>query len=334
MFRRPVCYNEAKGKSALTVIASTILTIHSLSAGEKDMNEIVNLLRYKDQYSMVEDSRFPFKVGHYNRSESNNALHSHDYFQIVYVRKGAVRHDAYWQSRVSVKGDIYLIPPYISHYLEPIYPGTEVVQIDFVPILLLNGSEWPGKVPFIDASHECSNGDLDIALWMNLPIEKQILLEQTIDNLWREWSSRLEGYDVIIRLELYKMMFLLDREFKSSQALKISLPPAYRYNDGIEDAARYIQLHFSEKLSLELLASVACMSPAHFSHKFKQAKGKTVIEYLNEQRIRHAMGLMKESTLSIMQICFECGYNHQGHFGNMFKKVTGLAPKAYRELLE
>ena len=57
------------------------------------------------------------------------------------------------------------------------------------------------------------------------------------------------------------------------------------------------------------------------------------IEYLTEVRLRNARELLKDSGLSIKEICAESGYSDPNYFSRIFKKYEGVTPSEFRERL-
>jgi AraC-like DNA-binding protein len=57
----------------------------------------------------------------------------------------------------------------------------------------------------------------------------------------------------------------------------------------------------------------------------------TLFEYLNKLKIEFACKLLMDQDLSIMEVCFDSGFNNLSHFNKQFKKITGLTPSEYRK---
>ncbi len=92
----------------------------------------------------------------------------------------------------------------------------------------------------------------------------------------------------------------------------------------------YMNDHLDHDIKLADLAALLSMSQFHFSHMFKQAIGTSPYQYLLQQRIERAKQLLKQTDQPIMEIAFQCGFNHHSHLSQQFRRLTGMTPKAFR----
>lgn len=92
----------------------------------------------------------------------------------------------------------------------------------------------------------------------------------------------------------------------------------------------YMDANVESDLTLTEIAEIAKLSPFHFARSFKQATGSTPIQFLTQRRIDLAKRLLVESDLPIVEIGLRAGFKNQSHFTTLFRKVTAMTPKAYR----
>jgi AraC-like DNA-binding protein len=88
---------------------------------------------------------------------------------------------------------------------------------------------------------------------------------------------------------------------------------------------------YAEPLDVRAIGAVAHMSEAHFIRSFKVAFGETPHRYLQRRRVERAMFLLRETTRSITDICFDVGFMSLGTFSRTFREIVGETPSAYRE---
>lgn len=92
----------------------------------------------------------------------------------------------------------------------------------------------------------------------------------------------------------------------------------------------YIRRHYSQDLTLSLLAEQVNMAPTSLCHVFKQTTGMRVYDYITETRINQAARLLLETTLEVKAIVYMCGFNTQTNFNRHFKRLMGCTPTEYR----
>ncbi len=98
----------------------------------------------------------------------------------------------------------------------------------------------------------------------------------------------------------------------------------------IEDIIVYISNHYSEKLTLDLLAKKCNMSVSYFSAAFKKIIGASPMEYLLQIRLNIAKEMLADG-ISVSQIAEQAGFVSIYHFSKMFKKSQGISPTKYLE---
>lgn len=97
-----------------------------------------------------------------------------------------------------------------------------------------------------------------------------------------------------------------------------------------EEIITYINEHFAEDIPVSRLARMAGLSQYHFIRTFKKETGYTPHEYLVNTRISTARYLLKNSRLSIKDICFHTGFSCESVFCSAFKKHMQVTPAQYR----
>ena len=93
----------------------------------------------------------------------------------------------------------------------------------------------------------------------------------------------------------------------------------------------YIEKNYRNKIYLEEIAEKLEISPSYLSRTFKNETGETVKNYLTKVRIDHAGNLLKYSNESLSDIAAYVNFPSQSYFCRIFKKLTGISPKAYRD---
>lgn len=92
----------------------------------------------------------------------------------------------------------------------------------------------------------------------------------------------------------------------------------------------FIAASVDRDFTVKDLASVACMSPAHFSRSFKAATGAAPHEYVSRQRLDLAKRLLSTSDRPLIDIAYAAGFSSQPNFNRAFRKAVGTTPSLYR----
>lgn len=98
----------------------------------------------------------------------------------------------------------------------------------------------------------------------------------------------------------------------------------------IRRVLEYIEQNYSRTITLEELADVTCLSQKYFCEFFKEATGKTPIDYLNLFRVEKASIMLRDKDLSILSIALACGFSDASYFSRVFKKYNKVKPIEYR----
>lgn len=93
----------------------------------------------------------------------------------------------------------------------------------------------------------------------------------------------------------------------------------------------YINKHYKEEIRLVDLADLVSMTPTAFSRFFKQRTGRLVSDYIIDVRLGFATKALVDTTNSISEICYDCGFNNVSYFNRIFKKKKHYSPKEFRE---
>lgn len=102
------------------------------------------------------------------------------------------------------------------------------------------------------------------------------------------------------------------------------------YSTTISQVVDFVDSHFEDELTLELVSETFNMSQSFLSSRFHRETGMTFSEYLARKRLEHAKLLLKSTEMTIGMIAEDCGIHDNNYFSRIFKKYEGLTPQEYR----
>ena len=145
-------------------------------------------------------------------------------------------------------------------------------------------------------------------------------------------ASEKQGFYAVIKFLtiLYELSLFNEeaRTLSSSSFAKIGIHSDSRR---VQKVQEYINAHYQEEIRLNQLADMVGMTPVSFSRFFKLRTGKNLSDYIIDIRLGFAARLLVDSTMSIAEICYECGFNNLSNFNRIFKKKKECSPKEFRE---
>ena len=100
--------------------------------------------------------------------------------------------------------------------------------------------------------------------------------------------------------------------------------------DVVEKAARYIDEHLSEELSVKTLANMAYISADHLTRSFKKRYHQTVSDYILQKRMTLAGELLKDQGMTVTMVSDCVGFGNYSYFTEQFKKYYGMTPREYQ----
>lgn len=100
----------------------------------------------------------------------------------------------------------------------------------------------------------------------------------------------------------------------------------------LNEARDFLAANHDRIITLEDVANEACFSPFHFHRQFKRAFQESPHEFLTRTRMERAQELLRQSDLTVSQICLEVGYESLGSFSTLFARRHGCPPTDFRRI--
>lgn len=147
--------------------------------------------------------------------------------------------------------------------------------------------------------------------------------------------SKKQGFDSVLELMSILHDLSISRNYRILSDSGYNQVEKHTYSSRrIEKVMTYAHQNFHKPITLAEVAKITSMTETAFSRFFKLHTGMTFINCLNEIRLGHASRMLIETTHSISEIAYDCGFNNISNFNRIFKTKKKCTPKDLRTSYE
>lgn len=243
--------------------------------------------------------------------------HKHLRLEINHVKKGNCMMHLDNESINFVEGDTMIILSNVNHVFEAGSGGTTLMQLEFLPEIFSGFDlNFPG----------CIDG---IGLGSISPFSEENKLIKIVNNIGimrvvQRIVNELEGknsyYQYLVVMYYVELLVLIYR-YMSENYLPIC------QNDALKRAISFIRFNYHKDISINDVAIQADISERYLRSLFSQYLNISPLDYLNQIRINKSIELLRNTELSVKEICFQCGFQSPQYFSRIFKQQTGISPR-------
>lgn len=267
-----------------------------------------------------------FYIAERYKTEFTYPMHSHVEYELNFTEKAAgVRRVVGDSSEVIGDYDLVLIT---GEQLEHVWEQHECTSKEIREITIQFSSDlffksFTNKNQFYSIYQMLEKAKKGLCFPMSAILKVYSLLDTL--------ASEKEGFYAVVKFltVLYELSLCEEaRTLSSSSFAKIGVHSDSRR---VQKVQEYINEHYKEEVRLNFLADMVGMTPVSFSRFFKLRTGKSLSDYIIDIRLGFAARLLVDSTMSIAEICYECGFNNLSNFNRIFRKKKECSPKEFRE---
>lgn len=272
---------------------------------------------------------FPVYAHTFRHDRQYFSPHDHDFLEVVFVLSGSGYHKTTARKRRIKKGDVYLIQPGVAHsYM--VESTVDIINLlttaDYLRSLIAgdDAAALLSVGAFRDILEGRGHTVLSIGLSPGNALHARSLLTGIIDDM----AHKRIGYRTLVRARLSEFTVLLAGEVMRERS--VHTPMRAKRDERLALVTGYLRDHLATDIDLDSVAAQVSCNPSYLSRFFRQETGYTMFEYLNELRIERALELLRSSERPVLDIALEVGYNSISFFNRIFKRITGVSPKVYR----
>ena len=237
--------------------------------------------------------------------------HSHNYTELFYIVGGDGQFQVNTQLFPVQANQLIVINPNIIHT----EVSFEAHPLEYI-VVGIEGLEL--SIPGNEESSYCVYtfpGDNYVLSCM-----RSIL--QEMHNREPEYQAACQAYMDIIMVQLIRNVSVSMTQVSSR----------FPTNRQCATVRHYIEQHFRDNLTLDLLADKVSINKYYMAHTFKKEYGISPINYLIECRIREGKRLLAETDLSLTQIANVLGFSSASYFSQSFRNAEHMSPSEYRKV--
>lgn len=251
-------------------------------------------------------------------------LHHHEEYELNLIlnAKGAKRIVGDHISQIGDK-ELVFVGPNLDHgwfNYEQTGQDIQEVTIQFHKDLLTDSLLKRNQLSFINNMFERSRQGILFSQEVTKRLQGRILdlVNKT------GFDSVLELFSILHDLSTSRNMVALSGISNSKDV--------YSYNSRrIQKIYEYFNRNYQNSITLTEVAKLINMPEASLSRFIKKRTGKTFTDSINDIRIGHATRMLINTTDTIAEVAFKCGFNNISNFNRIFKRRKNTTPKSFRE---
>lgn len=139
------------------------------------------------------------------------------------------------------------------------------------------------------------------------------------------------GFASILELLSIIHEMSLSREVRLLSDLSFTVDQFNSNSRRIENVFKFMNNNYHKQITLADVSGIAHMTKTSFSRFIKQRTGYSFVESRDEIRLGHVSKMLIDTSHSVAEIAFKCGFNNMANFNRLFKTRKGLTPKEFRE---
>ena len=278
-----------------------------------------------EQMILNEDESF--FIGIFQDNLEKSTWHYHRNFELSFITEGSGKRIVADSIEEFQPGDLVFIGPNLPHVwlvekeqLIPTRRNLEMVFLQFTADML--NPQLLNLPEFKTISRALISSERGIQIVGQTLNEVSELLLQ---------MPYLKGFERM--LHFFRIMDIIGRSDSNIQLASMDyMKTRFRTgNKRITVIHEYLMNNYREEVDLKKLAALVNMAQGSLCRYFKANMGMTVFEYLNQIKTDFACKLLMHNDMSIIEVCFDSGFNNLSHFNKQFKKTTGVPPSEYRK---
>lgn len=256
------------------------------------------------------EKNFPVKIRYLEKACFLNT-HWHEHLELLYFTDGCCNFSCGGETFTARSGDLIIVNSNELHSFVS-EEGTDYFYALMYPAF------------FADVNFE--------NILLRTKISKDEYIKECFYAMHNEYREGTDGSDLLIKSHAYRLVAYLMRNYTVKKLTSREYDARHTKLKRLNTVLEYISEHYQERITTVELAKMSFLNESYFCRFFKNATGKTVVNYINEIRIEKASVLLKNTDESITDVAMNVGFDDVNYFVRVFKKIKKITPGEFKKL--
>lgn len=241
--------------------------------------------------------------------------HKHLRIEINYVKKGNCILHLDNESVNFREGEMMIITSEVNHLFEAGSEGATLMQLEFLPEVFshFNLNTINKETGLTPAALFTEENRL-------IKVVNNVCIMRVVQRIVNELKLKSEYYQHLVVMYYAELLILIYRYMD-----EFYLPICT--NESLKNGISYIRLNYQMDITIVDVARHIGISERYLRKLFARYLNLSPLEYLNQIRINKSIELLRNTEMSVKEICFICGFKSPQYFSRIFKQQTGVSPR-------
>ena len=213
--------------------------------------------------------------------------------------------------------------------------GQQSIHVSEGDLLISNRNEFHSgystQIPYMSNVIIFDMGDLSQELAKKNYVFQPVIrgdgvIHDLIQRIFAEAKGQESGYKQLCKALVTELFVYLCRNYVAEMMPERDSAKRKKDLERLSAVLGYIEANYNQRITVEQLADMVCLSEDRFGHLFREGVGQPPLQYINAMRLRKALNMLKTNQYTVTEVADAVGFRDYNHFGRLFRKQYGCTP--------
>lgn len=213
--------------------------------------------------------------------------------------------------------------------------GQQSIHVSEGDLLISNRNEFHSgystQIPYMSNVIIFDMGDLSQELAKKNYVFQSVIrgdgvIHDLIQRIFAEAKCQESGYKQLCKALVTELFVYLCRNYVAEMMPERDSAKRKKDLERLNAVLGYIEANYNQRITVEQLADMVCLSEDRFGHLFREGVGQPPLQYINAMRLRKALNMLKTNQYTVTEVADAVGFRDYNHFGRLFRKQYGCTP--------